>query len=64
MDKNNNLDELIIRGREKRRSEIYISFMVSNRTNYRRVEFHRVGLEFLKALTFMEVFLEFWEIRR
>ena len=27
-------------------------------------EFHRVGPEFLKALEFREVLLEFWEISR
>ena len=33
MDTNNKLYDLMIRGRDKRRSMIYKSFMVSNRTN-------------------------------
>ena len=50
--------------REKRRSKIYKSYVGSNRMNSRREEFHRVGPEFVKALDFREVLLEFWEIRR
>ena len=46
-------------GRDKRISKIYKYFVGSNRTNGRR-EFHRVGPEFLKALEFREVLLEFW----
>ena len=36
MDTNNKLDNLMIMGREKRRSKIYKSFVGSNRTNCRR----------------------------
>ena len=35
MDTNNNLDNLMIMGREKRRSKIYKPFVGSNRTNGR-----------------------------
>ena len=63
-DKNNKLVDLMIMGREKRRNKIYKSFVGYNRTNCRREEFHRVGPEFLKALEFREVLLEFWEISR
>ena len=64
MDTNNKLDDLMIMGREKRRSKIYkflwdlIERMVGGR------ELHRVGPEFLKALEFREVLLNFWEISR
>ena len=43
----------MIRGKEKRRSKNYKSFVGSNRTNGRR-EFHRMGSEFLKALEYTE----------
>ena len=36
MDTNNKLDDLMIMGREKRRSKIYTFFVGSNRTNGRR----------------------------
>ena len=54
----------MILGREKRRIRFInllwdlIERMVGGR------EFHRVGPEFLKALEFREVLLEFWEISR
>ena len=63
-DNNNKLDDLMIMGREKRRSNIYKYVMGSNKTNNRRKEFHRVGPVFLNALEFREVLLEFWEILR
>ena len=53
----------MIRSREKIISNIYKSFVGSNRTNGKVKEFHRVGPEFLKSLEFREVLLEFWEIR-
>ena len=53
----------MIRGKEKRRSKNYKSFVGSNRTNGRR-EFHRMGSEFLKALEYTEILLEFREITR
>ena len=61
---NNKLDDLMIKGREKRRSKIYKYCVASNRTNCRRDGIpYRVGPTFLKALEF-RVLLEFWEIRR
>ena len=50
----------MIRGREKRRSNIYKSFVGSNRTNGIPIggrEFHMMGPEFLEVLEFREVFL-------
>ena len=38
MDTNNKLDDLMIMGKEKRRSKIYKSFVGYNRTNGRREE--------------------------
>ena len=46
-DNNNMLDDLMIRGRDKRRNNIYKYFVGSNRANGRR-ELHRVGPEYLK----------------
>ena len=64
MDNNTKLDDLMIRGREKRRSQIYKSFvgLIERMVGVR--EFHRVGPEYLKALEFREVLLELWEISR
>ena len=46
-------------GREKRRSNIYKSFVEQIERMVGGREFHRVGPEFLKALEFREVLLEF-----
>ena len=54
----------MIRGREKRRSKIYKSFVGSNRRMVGGREFHRVGPDFLKSLEYREVLLEFWDISR
>ena len=53
----------MIRRREKRRSNIFKYFVGSNRMNGRREGIIYVVPEFLKALEFREVLLEFWEIR-
>ena len=63
MDKNNKLDDLMSRGREKRRSNIYKSVVESNRTNGRRegtgiLLGAPMGLEFVKDIEFREVLLE------
>ena len=55
-------------GREKRRINIYKSFVGSIDLIIERMvggrEFHRVVPEFLKSLGLREVLLEFWEISR
>ena len=65
LDTNNKLYDLMIRGREKRRSNIYKYHLVK-RGGKRELprEIHRVGPEFVKVLEFREVVLEFREIRR
>ena len=57
--KYNKLNDLVIRGRDKRRSKIYKSFVGSNIMDGRRVELHRVGPELLNSLECMQVLLEF-----
>ena len=52
-DNYNKLDDLMIIGREKRRSKIYKSF-VERIVGVR--EFHRVGPEFLKAIEFKKCY--------